>query len=214
MPRIGHKCYRFKVSEVCLITIVRLGRSVGRPPMLPCQKLRAQTLQGGPRGWQTGRRTHLEKVANELHHKTFLFIAPKRLNELSWNFLGTLCRCPKNMVSKKISKIRILIRIFPEKSGFGSGFAGFFLATFIRATGRVSTKILGPIGAAVSELLARPAADVMNKEPIIGSKIGTYFRPQTPCRTDWAKFFCMGLWRGRLCMRLVQNYCFKRLPTP
>ena len=104
MPRIGHKCYRFKVSEVCLITIVRLGRSVGRPPMLPCQKIRAQSLQGGPRGWQTGRRTHLEKVANELHHKTFLFIAPKRLNELSWNFLGTLCRCPKNMVSKKDSQ--------------------------------------------------------------------------------------------------------------
>ena len=124
MPRIGHKCYRFKVSEVCLITIVRLGRSVGRPPMLPCQKIRAQSLQGGPRGWQTGRRTHLEKVANELHHKTFLFIAPKRLNELSWNFLGTLCRCPKNMVSKKISKIRILIRIFPEKSGFRKRLAG------------------------------------------------------------------------------------------
>ena len=124
MPRIGHKCYRFKVSEVCLITIVRLGRSVGRPPMLPCQKIRAQSLQGGPRGWQTGRRTHLEKDANELHHKTFLFIAPKRLNELSWNFLGTLCRCPKNMVSKKISKIRILIRIFPEKSGFRKRLAG------------------------------------------------------------------------------------------
>ena len=100
-------------------------------------------------------------------------------------------------------KIRIRVRI-----------CRIFLATFIRATGRVSTKILGPIGAAVSELLARPAADVMNKEPIIGSKIGTYFRPQTPCRTDWAKFFCMGLWRGRLCMRLVQKHCFKRLPTP
>ena len=104
MPRIGHKCYRFKVSEVCLITIVRLGRSVGRPPMLPCQKIRAQSLQGGPRGWQTGRRTHLEKVANELHHKTFLFIAPKRLNKLSWYFLGTLSRCPKNIVSKKNSQ--------------------------------------------------------------------------------------------------------------
>ena len=66
------------------------------------------------------------------------------------------------------------------------------MATFIRATGRVSTKILGPIGAAVSELLARPAADVMNKEPIIGSKIGPIFGRRRPAGPIGPNFFAWG----------------------
>ena len=32
----------------------------------------------------------------------------------------------------------------------------------------------------------------MKKEPIIGLKIGTYFRPQSACRTDLADFFLHG----------------------
>ena len=31
----------------------------------------------------------------------------------------------------------------------------------------------------------------MKEAPTVGAKIGSYFRPQTPSRTDWADFFLL-----------------------
>ena len=124
MPTVGYKCYRFKVSEVCLITIVRLGRSVGRPPILPCQKIRAQSLQGGPRGWQTGRRTHLNQDAIWVTSQNLFIHCSKTAQQIELKFFGDSQQVPQKYGVKKISKIRILIRIFPEKSGFRKRLAG------------------------------------------------------------------------------------------
>ena len=122
MPRIGHKCYRFKVSEVCLITIVRLGRSVGRPPMLPCQKIRAQSLQGGPRGWQTGRRTHLNQDAIWFTSQNLFIHCSKTAQRIELKFFGDSQQVPQKYgVKKKFPKSGFWSGFFRKNPDFGNG---------------------------------------------------------------------------------------------
>ena len=59
-----------------------------------------------------------------LHRPTAELITPKRLHRLGPQFLWTLYLWLWKMLPKKSGKIRIRIRIFPEKSGFRKRLAG------------------------------------------------------------------------------------------